>query len=107
MKKSTTHTRNHSVGIREDNKLALYCYFRNNAAKEALGKEIWTEFGRFKATNQKLDDQFMTITKIGCFFWPWNTRHPPTNLKANTATKPNHKYIDKHIDKPLPQKPRQ
>ena len=29
--------------------------------------EIWTEFSRFKATNQRLTDQFRTITKNGWF----------------------------------------
>ena len=38
---------------REDNKQALYCYFRSNPPKRGHRKrmiEIWTEFGRFKAT---------------------------------------------------------
>ena len=29
--------------------------------------EIWTEFGRFKVTNQRLDEQVRTITKNGWF----------------------------------------
>ena len=29
--------------------------------------EIWTEFGRFKTTNQRLADQVRTITKNGWF----------------------------------------
>ena len=30
--------------------------------------KIWTKFVRFKATNQRLADQFRTITKNGWFF---------------------------------------
>ena len=52
---------------REDNKLALYCYFRSNLAKREYRKrmiEIWTDFFRFKATNQRLSDQDLEILEI-------------------------------------------
>ena len=54
----------------EDNKLAVYCYFRSNPAKRGYRKrmiEIWTEFGRFKATNQRLANQVRKITENGWF----------------------------------------
>ena len=55
---------------REDNKVALYFYFQCNPAKRGYRKEmieIWTGFGRFKATNQRLTDQVRTITNNGGF----------------------------------------
>ena len=55
---------------REDNKQALYCYFRSNPAKRGYRKmkiEIWTVFGRFKATSQKLAGPARTIKKNGWF----------------------------------------
>ena len=60
----------HRKWTREDNKLALYCYFRSNPTKRGYRKrmiEIWTEFVRFKMTNQRLTDQVRTITKNGWF----------------------------------------
>ena len=51
----------------EDNKLALYSYFRSNLAKRGCRKrmiEIWTEFGRFKVINQRLADQFRTLKRM-------------------------------------------
>ena len=53
---------------RENNKLALYCYFRSKPTKKVYRKrmiEIWIEFARFKATNQRFVDQFRKITKNG------------------------------------------
>ena len=50
----------------DDNKLSLCCYFRSNPAKRGYRKRmiaIWTEFSRFKATNQRLTNQVTTITK--------------------------------------------
>ena len=47
-------------GTREDNKLTIYCYFRSNPAKIGYRKrmiEIWTEIGRFKVTNQRLESK--------------------------------------------------
>ena len=72
MNKLTTHEGSQRrKWTREDYKLALYCYFRSNPAKRGYRKrmiEIWTEFGRFKATKQRLDEQVRTITKNGLFF---------------------------------------
>ena len=87
---------------REDNKLAFYCYFRSNLAKRRYRKrmiEIWTEFARFKATNQSLADKVRTITKNGWFsdleileihqqiYWQTHQQTPYTVTEAlNTAT---------------------
>ena len=60
----------HRKLTREDNKLALYCCFRSSPDKRGYRKnmiEIWTEFGRFKATNQILADLVRTIIKNGWF----------------------------------------
>ena len=54
----------------EDNKLALYYYFRSNSAKSGYRKrmrEIWSEFSRFKVTNQRFTDKVRKITKTGWF----------------------------------------
>ena len=55
---------------REDNKLALYCYFRSNSKKRGYRKrmiEILTEFARFKIANQRLAEKVRTITNNGWF----------------------------------------
>ena len=55
---------------REENKLALYCYFRINPTKRGYRKimiEIWAESGIFKATNQRLADQVRKLTKNSWF----------------------------------------
>ena len=60
----------HRKWTREDNKLALYCYFQTNPAKWGYRKrmiEIWPEFSKFRATNQRLADQVRSITKNGWF----------------------------------------
>ena len=58
------------TSTREENNLALYSYFRSKPCQKRVLKrmiEIWTEFGRFKATNKRLADQVRTITKNGWF----------------------------------------
>ena len=60
MNKSATHIRDHHVKIVEDNKEALYFYFRGNVKKRGYRKRmngIWTGFARFMTTNQRLADQ--------------------------------------------------
>ena len=55
---------------REDNKLALYYYFRSNSAKRGYRKrmiEACIEFGRFKSTNQRPTEQIIIITRNGWF----------------------------------------
>ena len=55
---------------RDENKLALYCYFRSNPAKRGYRKrmiETWTEFSRSKATKQRFADQVRTIRKNGWY----------------------------------------
>ena len=71
-KKSTTQTLDCSVRkrTREDNKQALFCYFRCKPTKKKYRKrmiKIWIEFARFKRTILRLADQVWTITKIGWF----------------------------------------
>ena len=54
--KSTIHTRHHCL---------------ENGQWKITNKhyvEIWTEFGKFKTTNQRLADQVRTITKNGWFY---------------------------------------
>ena len=45
---------------REDNQLALYCYFRSNPSQRGYRKrmiEIWQECANFQTTSQMLADQ--------------------------------------------------
>ena len=55
---------------REDNHLALHCYFRSNPSKRGDRKrmiEIWQECTSFQTTSQRLADQVRTIMKKGWF----------------------------------------
>ena len=55
---------------REDNQLALQCYFRSNLSQRGYGKrmiEIWQEYAKFQTTSQSLADQVRTIIKKGWF----------------------------------------
>ena len=54
----------------EDNKIALYGYFKSNSTQRGGRKrmiEIWIEFARFKTTNERLADKIRTIIKKGWF----------------------------------------
>ena len=56
--------------IREDNPLALHCYFRSNPSQSGHRKrtiEIWQECASFQTTSQRLTDQVRTIMKKGWF----------------------------------------
>ena len=55
---------------REDNQLALHCYFRSNSSRRGYRKrmiEIWQECASFQTTSQRLADQVRTIIKKGWF----------------------------------------
>ena len=55
---------------REDNQLALHCYFRSNPTQRGYRKrvmEIWRELSNFQTTSQRLADQVRTIMKKGWF----------------------------------------
>ena len=54
---------------REDNQLALHCYFKSNPTKRGYRKrmEIWQELSIFQTTSQRLADQVRTIMKKGWF----------------------------------------
>ena len=59
-----------NVGCSFTRYTTLYSYFRSNNAKGGYRKrkiKIWTEFGRFKTTDQTITDQIRTITKNGWF----------------------------------------
>ena len=55
---------------KEDNQLALYCYFRNNPKQRGYSKRmmgIWQKHSNFQTTSQRLADQLRTIIKKGWF----------------------------------------
>ena len=55
---------------REDNQLALHCYFRSNPSQRGYRKrmiEIWQEFASFQTKSQRLADQVRTIIKKSWF----------------------------------------
>ena len=55
---------------REDNQLALQCYFRSNPSQRGYRKrmiEIWQECAKFQTVSQSLADQVRTIIKKGWF----------------------------------------
>ena len=55
---------------REENQLALQCYFRSNPSQRGCRKrmiEIWQECSTFQTTSQRLADQVKTIVKKGWF----------------------------------------
>ena len=55
---------------REDNQLALHCYFRSNPSQRRYRKrmiEIWQESATFHTTSQRFADQVRTIIRKGWF----------------------------------------
>ena len=55
---------------REDNQLALYCYFRSNPPQRGYRKrmiEILQEYACFQTTSQRLADEVRTILRKGWF----------------------------------------
>ena len=62
--------RKRKTWTREDNQLALHCYFRNNSSQRGYSKrmiEIWHVCASFQTTSQRLADQVRTIIKKGWF----------------------------------------
>ena len=54
------------IWTREDNHLALQCYFRSNPSQSGYRKrmiEIWQECASFQTTSQRVADQVRTIIK--------------------------------------------
>ena len=74
---TNSHLRNHTnqrhkrkAWIREDNQLALQCYFRSNPTQRGYRKrmmEIWPEISNFQITSPRLADQVKTTMKKGWF----------------------------------------
>ena len=55
---------------REENQLALHCYFKSNPTQRGYRKrmmKIWQELSLFQTTSQRLADQVRTIMKKGWF----------------------------------------
>ena len=49
----------------EDNKFALYCYFKSNLTQRMI--IIWVKFAAYKTTNQRFTYQALTVIKKGWF----------------------------------------
>ena len=67
---TTIRDQNTKTWAREDNQLALHCYYRNNPSQRGYSKrmiEIWPECANFQITSQRLADQVKTIIKKGWF----------------------------------------
>ena len=70
LKNHTNQRPKRKTRTREDNQLALHCYFRSNPTQRGCTKrmmEIWQEFSNFQTTSQRLADQVRTIMKKGWF----------------------------------------
>ena len=69
-KNHTNQRHKHKTWTREDNQLALHCYFRSNPTRWGYRKrmiEIWQDCASFQTTSQRLADQAKTIMKKGWF----------------------------------------
>ena len=69
-RKYTNRRRKHKTWTREDNQLALSCYFRSNPTQRGYRKrmiEIWQECASIQTTSQRLVDHIWTIIKKGWF----------------------------------------
>ena len=56
LRNHTNQRRQHTIWTREDNQLALRCYFRNNPILKGYRKrmiEIWQECASFQTTSQR------------------------------------------------------
>ena len=70
LKNRTNQRPKRKTWAREDNQLALHCYFRSNPTQRGYRKrmmEIWQELFNFQTTSQRLADQVRTIMKNGWF----------------------------------------
>ena len=62
----TNQRHQHRKWTKEDNKLALHCYFKSNSIQREYRKrriEIWEECARFQTTSPRLAAQVRTIIK--------------------------------------------
>ena len=63
--------RKRKTWTRENNQLALHCYFRSSPSQRGYRKrmiEIWLECASVQTATQRLADQVRTIIKKGLFF---------------------------------------
>ena len=70
LRNHTNQRHKHKTRTREDNKLALHCYFRSNPLGRGYRKrmiEIRQECASFQTTSQRLANQVRTIIKKGWF----------------------------------------
>ena len=77
---------------REDNQLALHCYFRSKLSQKGRKKrmiEIWQECTSFHITSQRLADQVRTIIKKG-----WFSHHEILEIHQKTNKKDNNTAPD-------------
>ena len=64
LKNCTNQRPKRKTWIREDNQLALHCYFKSNPTQRGYRKrmqEIWPQLSNFQITRQRLADQVRTI----------------------------------------------
>ena len=70
LKNRTSQRPKRKTWTREDNQLALHCYFKSNPTQRGYRKrmmEIWQELSIFQTTSQRLADQVRTIMKKSWF----------------------------------------
>ena len=70
LKKRTNQRPKRKKWTREDDQLALRCYFKSNPTQRGYRKRmmvIWQEVSIFQTTSQRLADQVRTIMKKGWF----------------------------------------
>ena len=65
LKNPTNQRPKRKTWTREDNQLALRCYFKSNLHKEEM--EIWQGLSHVQTTTRRLADQVRTIMKKGWF----------------------------------------
>ena len=66
----TNQRRKRKALSRENNQLALHCYFRSNTTQRGYWERmivIWQDSSNFQITSQRLADQVKTIIKKGYF----------------------------------------
>ena len=80
----------HKTWTREDNHIALHCYFWSNPSQRGYKKrmrEIWQECASFQNTSQRLADQVRTIMEKGWFSdLEILDIHQKTQLQDSTVT---------------------
>ena len=70
LRNHTNQRHKRKAWTREDNQLALHCYFRSNPTQRGYRKrmiKIWWECSNFQTTSQRLADHVRTIIKKGWF----------------------------------------